>query len=74
MGIEKQFLTKIFGFFERFHPEIAGTGVGLAIVKRIIEMHGGVIRAESGGPGKGTTFYFTLNDEKKVGVAGNGQR
>ena len=60
MGIEKQYLTKIFGLFDRLHPDIEGTGVGLAIVKRIIEVHGGVIWAESDGPGLGTTFYFTL--------------
>ena len=60
MGIEKQYLAKIFGLFDRLHPEIEGTGVGLAIVKRIIEVHGGIIWAESEGPGRGTAFYFTL--------------
>jgi PAS domain S-box-containing protein len=59
-GIKKENLEKIFGLFERFNPDIPGTGIGLATVKRIIEAHGGKIRAESEGLGKGTTFLFTL--------------
>jgi signal transduction histidine kinase len=52
--------SKVFGLFERFNPEIPGTGFGLATVKRIIEAHGGTIRVESEGDGKGTTVCFTL--------------
>jgi PAS domain S-box-containing protein len=60
MGIEPENLNKIFGLFTRLNPSIPGTGIGLATVKRIIEAHGGRIRAESGGPDKGATFFFTL--------------
>jgi signal transduction histidine kinase len=60
MGIRKEDQPKIFGLFERLHPGIPGTGIGLATVKRIIEAHGGKIWVESDGAGKGTTFWFTL--------------
>jgi len=60
MGIKKEDQPKIFGLFERLNPDIPGTGIGLATVKRIIEAHGGKIWVESEGLGKGTTFWFTL--------------
>jgi signal transduction histidine kinase len=60
MGIKKENLPRVFGLFERFNPDIPGTGIGLATVKRIIEAHGGRIWVESEGEGKGTTFRFTL--------------
>lgn len=63
-GIEPQYLNKIFGLFERLNPDIEGTGVGLAIVKRIFEVSGGEVWAESEGPGKGTAFYFTVGKGK----------
>jgi signal transduction histidine kinase len=59
IGIESKYHEKIFGLFERLNPNVDGTGVGLALVKRIIELHGGKIWLESA-LGKGTTFYFTL--------------
>jgi PAS domain S-box-containing protein len=64
IGIEPQYLNKIFDLFEKLNPEIEGTGAGLAIVKRIIELHNGRIWAESEGIGKGSVFCFTLNTDK----------
>ncbi|MFA5267455.1 MAG: ATP-binding protein [Methanoregula sp.] len=60
IGIESRYLERIFNLFEKLDATTEGTGVGLAIVKRIIEAHGGRVWAESEGLGKGTTFKFTL--------------
>jgi signal transduction histidine kinase len=65
MGIEEQYKEKIFGLFEKLNPTIEGTGVGLALVKRIIETHGGKIWVESDGLGEGSTFCFTIPDDGK---------
>lgn len=59
VGIESQYHERIFGLFNRLDPAIEGTGVGLTLVKRIIEMHGGRIWVESV-RGSGATFFFTL--------------
>ncbi len=60
MGIEKKNTETVFGLFKKISNESDGTGVGLALVKRIIEAHQGKIWVESEGLGKGSTFYFTL--------------
>jgi signal transduction histidine kinase len=60
IGIEPRHQDKIFGLFQKLDPEAEGTGVGLALVKRIVEVHGGRVWVESAGRGQGTTVCFTL--------------
>jgi len=60
IGIEQDYLETIFGLFNKLDTRSEGTGIGLALARRIIEFHGGKIWAESQGPGQGSTMYFTL--------------
>jgi len=59
-GIDQRYHTKVFGLFEKLDASAKGSGLGLALVKRIVELHGGKIWVQSEGPGQGTTFRFTL--------------
>ena len=60
MGIDPQDIEKIFGIFVELDQAREGTGLGLALVKRIVELYRGNIQAESEGPGRGACFRFTL--------------
>jgi signal transduction histidine kinase len=60
IGIVSEYQGRVFDLFERLDARVEGTGVGLALTKRIVEVHGGRIWIESEGEGRGTTFWFTL--------------
>jgi PAS domain S-box-containing protein len=67
VGIEPRYHEKVFGLFERLDVSSDGTGIGLTLVKRIIEVHGGRIWVESAGEGHGSTFCFTLPCQEASG-------
>ncbi len=60
IGIDPRHKARLFGLFEKLDPGAEGSGIGLALVKRIVEVHGGRIWVVSGGLGQGSTFRFTL--------------
>ena len=69
-GIDPAHHTRVFGLFEKLDPACEGTGVGLAVVRRIVETHGGRARVESQGIGFGTQVWVTLplpNEEQEPG-------
>jgi signal transduction histidine kinase len=73
IGIAPQYHEQIFAHFRKLHPEIEGAGMGLALVKKIGEHHGGRVWVRSpsawlsgGDEGTGATFYFTLPMERGI--------
>jgi PAS domain S-box-containing protein len=60
LGFDPSYGERIFGLFDQLDPSRGGTGIGLALVKRIVAQHGGRVWAESHGVGTGATFRFTL--------------
>jgi len=65
LGIEPRYHTRIFNLFEKLDPTMEGTGLGLPLTKRIIELHGGRIWVESTGLEQGSTFCFTIPDSRQ---------
>ncbi len=65
IGIDPTHHDHIFGLFNQLNPDGVGTGVGLALVKRIVEVHGGLVWVESEGEGMGSCFCFTLPGQEE---------
>jgi PAS domain S-box-containing protein len=71
IGIGPEVQPLVFGLFHKLDPGSEGDGLGLALVKRIVELHGGRIWVESESPGKGATFRFTLAKTKRAAIRRN---
>lgn len=65
IGIDPEQQERVFGLFNKLDARSEGTGIGLALVRRIVEIHGGRVWIESQGMGHGTTFWFTLANPPK---------
>lgn len=66
IGIDERYHQTIFGLFNKLDAKSGGTGIGLALVKRIIELHGGQVWVESKGSGKGSRFCFTVDRKQET--------
>ncbi len=64
VGIDREHHERIFGLFDKLDPDSEGTGIGMALTRRIIEVHGGRIWVESEGLGRGSCFCFSLPDDE----------
>lgn len=69
IGIEPPYHHKVFELFQRLNASDEGTGIGLTLVQRIIEVHGGRVWVESAGQNCGSTFYFTLPQHQEHSIA-----
>jgi signal transduction histidine kinase len=74
VGIDPAYHDRVFNLFERLDPQAEGTGIGLTIVKRIVEVHGGRIWVESGGAGQGSAFCFTLPPARSPSESGESRQ
>src|SRR5215212_3736431 len=63
-GIDSRYQKRIFNLFEKLNPLGEGPGIGLSLVKRIIDLHGGTIWVESDGEGQGSVFCFTIGNQR----------
>ena len=66
IGIDPRYHAKVFSLFDKLDPKAEGTGLGLALAKRIVELYQGRIWVESPGLGQGACFYFTLPGARRA--------
>jgi len=64
IGIDPRYHEKVFGLFDQLDQKVEGSGIGLSLVKRIVEVHGGRVWVESEGLGRGSTFCFTIAENR----------